>query len=260
MISSFSRCSGATPSIVRVEARSARASAMSAPLPKGQLGHLGPLPERGLRLGQETRAGHPAARSGPGRSRWAGGRRTGARECRARSRSKSGGGVDGRSTPASGRLHAHRVPGEEDAGGRVVQSDVVLGVARASRRPPAPGPGRPGSPRRRPGRGGARPGSARVARRGSRAAARRRGRPSSTSRGRVGQVAGSLLVHVDGGPGEGAGHVADPAGVVEVDVGDDHSGQVVRARARARRAASRSTGTEDWLPVSTRTGASPSTR
>ena len=34
---------------------------------------------------------------------------------------------------------------------------------------------------------------------------------------------------VDGGIGKGPGHVADPTGVVEVDVGDHHPGQVVGA-------------------------------
>ena len=44
--------------------------------------------------------------------------------------------------------------------------------------------------------------------------------------GGVGQVAGPLLVDVHRGPGEGPGHVAHTAGVVEVDVGDHHPGQV----------------------------------
>ena len=46
-------------------------------------------------------------------------------------------------------------------------------------------------------------------------------------------MARSLGVHVDGGVGEGAGHVAHPAGVVEMDVGDDDSGELVRADAEA---------------------------
>ena len=49
--------------------------------------------------------------------------------------------------------------------------------------------------------------------------------------GRVDEVAGALLVDVDGGVGKGAGHVADAAGVVEVDVGDGDAGQVVGADA-----------------------------
>ena len=48
---------------------------------------------------------------------------------------------------------------------------------------------------------------------------------------RVDQVAGALLVHVHGGLREGPGHVADPAGVVEVDVGDGHAGQVAGGHA-----------------------------
>ena len=43
---------------------------------------------------------------------------------------------------------------------------------------------------------------------------------------RIDQVAGPLLVDVHGGPGKGPGHIAHPAGVVEVDVGDGHAGQV----------------------------------
>ena len=43
----------------------------------------------------------------------------------------------------------------------------------------------------------------------------------------VGQVSGPLGVDVDRGVGKGAGHVAHPAGVVEVDVGHGHPGQVV---------------------------------
>ena len=34
-------------------------------------------------------------------------------------------------------------------------------------------------------------------------------------------------MHVDGGPRKGASYVTDAAGVVEMDVGDDHSGQFV---------------------------------
>jgi hypothetical protein len=45
--------------------------------------------------------------------------------------------------------------------------------------------------------------------------------------GRVDQVAGAALVDVDRRLRERPGHVADPAGVVEVDVGHGHAGQVV---------------------------------
>ena len=77
--------------------------------------------------------------------------------------------------------------------------------------------------------------------------------------GGVDEVAGALLVDVHGGLREGGGHVAHPAGVVEVDVGDGDAGQVVGGDASSSSAA-RSAGTEDWLPVSTRTGAVPVTR
>ncbi len=39
-------------------------------------------------------------------------------------------------------------------------------------------------------------------------------------------MAGALFVDVHGGLRKGPGHVADAAGVVEVDVGDGHAGQV----------------------------------
>ena len=45
---------------------------------------------------------------------------------------------------------------------------------------------------------------------------------------RVDEVAGALLVHVDGRVGKRAGDVADAAGVVEVDVGDGDAGEVGR--------------------------------
>ena len=45
------------------------------------------------------------------------------------SRSKSGGGVDGPKHAAVGKLDPHGVPGEEHPAQRVVQPDVVLGVA-----------------------------------------------------------------------------------------------------------------------------------
>src|SRR5690606_38881735 len=44
--------------------------------------------------------------------------------------------------------------------------------------------------------------------------------------GRVDEVPGPPLVHVDRRLGEGRGHVAHPAGVVEVDVGDRHTRQL----------------------------------
>ena len=48
---------------------------------------------------------------------------------------------------------------------------------------------------------------------------------------RVGQVASPLLVHVDGRRGEGAGDIADPARVVEVNMRHGDTGQVRRTKA-----------------------------
>ena len=48
---------------------------------------------------------------------------------------------------------------------------------------------------------------------------------------RVDEVPGALLVDVHRGVREGVGHVADAAGVVEVDVGDGDAGEVVAADA-----------------------------
>ena len=67
---------------------------------------------------------------------------------------------------------------------------------------------------------------------------------------------GPLPVDVDGGGGKGPGHVAHPAGVVEMDVGDGHPGQIVGPEPQLVQRG-RSAGTELWLPVSTRTGAGP---
>ncbi len=44
----------------------------------------------------------------------------------------------------------------------------------------------------------------------------------------VDEVAGALLVHVHRRLGEGPGHVAHPSGMIEVDVGHGHPGQVSR--------------------------------
>src|SRR5690606_32802576 len=54
--------------------------------------------------------------------------------------------------------------------------------------------------------------------------------------GGVGEVPGAALVHHDLGPGEHPGDVADAAGVVEVDVGDDDGGQVGGADAEGGQA------------------------
>ena len=67
---------------------------------------------------------------------------------------------------------------------------------------------------------------------------------------------GALLVHVDGGVGEGVSDVAHSAGVVEVDVGDDDAGQVVGGDPEVVEGRSKD-GTDVWLPVSTSTGAGP---
>ena len=67
-----------------------------------------------------------------------------------------------------------------------------------------------------------------AARRGCRAGRRRPSPPSArAARGPPG--AAPLLVHVDGRLGEGGGDVSHRAGMVEVDVGDDDAGEIVRA-------------------------------
>ena len=148
-------------------------------------------------------------------------------ESSARSRSKSGGGVAGRSTPPSGSFTPTASPGEEHPAQRVVQTRRGAWRARASppRRGCGPGPTSISSPSSSTWR--------RSARRGVEAAVERvEQRPVDACRrvdepGRVGQVARPLLVHVDRGRGKGAGHVADTACVVEVDVGDRHPRQFV---------------------------------
>ena len=141
------------------------------------------------------------------------------------SRSKSGGGVDGRKYPAVGQLDADGVPGEEHPAQRVVQPDMVLGVA--------------GRVHRDEGASGADRDLLAVVEHVE-ALGRRRveaavegveQRPVDAGRRvdeprRVGQVPRPLLVHVHGGRGEGTGHVAHAAGVVEVDVRDSDPGQL----------------------------------
>ena len=78
--------------------------------------------------------------------------------------------------------------------------------------------------------------------------------------GGIGEVAGAALVHVDGGVRERPGHVADAAGVVEVDVGDDDAGQVVGADPEGVELGEQRRRPTTAHPVSTSTGASPSTR
>ncbi len=126
---------------------------------------------------------------------------------------------------AVGQLHADGVAGEEHPAQRVVQPDVVFGVARRV-------DGGQGAARAdlyllavvehvQPlGRGGVEPPVERVEQR----AVDEGGGVDEA--GGVGQVPGPLLVHVDAGRREGAGHVTDAAGVVEVDVGDGHPGQL----------------------------------
>ena len=74
---------------------------------------------------------------------------------------------------------------------------------------------------------------------------------------RIDEVAGALLVHVHRGVGERPGHVADAAGVVEMDVGDCDPASSSGATLSSASAAS-SAATDDWLPVSTSTGSVPS--
>ena len=141
------------------------------------------------------------------------------------SRSKSAGGVAGRRTPDVGQADPDGVAGEEDAALAVVQGQMVLGV-----------PGRIDG-----GQGAARAdvdglavgehmdalrrGRGRAGRRASPGGRRTPGRRADQAVG-IDQVRAPLLVDVHGGPGKGPGHITDPAGVVEVDVGDGHAGQV----------------------------------
>ena len=98
------------------------------PFAEGRLGRLGPLRAGSPRPRPGARRAPRAARSGPGR--WPDGRRAAnfRSELSARSRSKSGGGVAGRSTPPSGSFDPDGVAGEEDPALRVVEAHVVLGV------------------------------------------------------------------------------------------------------------------------------------
>ena len=126
---------------------------------------------------------------------------------------------------AVGQLHTHRIAGEEHPAHGVVQADVVLGVSgRVDRDEGAPGLDRNLLPVRQHVQA--------LRRRGVDATVERVEQRSVDARGGVdqargiGQVTRPLLVHVDRGGGEGPGHVADAARMVEVDVGDRHSGQL----------------------------------
>ncbi len=143
-------------------------------------------------------------------------------EVRAWSRSKSGGGVDGRSTPPSGSLTPTASPAKSTPLSESCSPTWCLAC-----------PGESTATRIRSGLDrdllavgehvealggrGVEPAVERVEQR----AVDPGGRVDQP--GRVGQVPGALLVHVDGGRGKGPGHVADAAGVVEVDVGDRHA-------------------------------------
>ena len=74
---------------------------------------------------------------------------------------------------------------------------------------------------------------------------------------RIDQVPGALLVDVDGGAREGGGDVADPSGVVQVNVGDGHARPALPAATPWSSSAFSRAGTELWLPVSMSTGAGP---
>ena len=208
---------------------------MSRPWPEGRLGRLGPLAQRALGLGQQVERARPAARSGPGRCRV--GRRSANRwsECSAWSRSKSGGGVAGRSTPASGSRTptaspAKRMPLAESCSATWCLAWPGESTAISTRSGPDPDLLAVGQHVDPLGRGRVEPAVERV----EQGAVDPGGRVHQA--GRVGQVPGPLLVHVDGGAGEGPGHVAHPAGVVEVDVGDHHPGQIDGPEAQAGRA------------------------
>ena len=157
-----------------------------------------------------------------------------------------------------GEADPHRVPGEQDAGGAVVQGQVVFGMAG----------------RMYGGQGAAmtdldllavlqRPDPLRLGRRHTavqrvESGAVHRGRRQDQA-ARVHQVACPPRMDVNSGVREGPGHVADAAGVVEMDVRHGHAGQILGPRPWLARASSKAVA-ELWLPVSTRTGAGPSTR
>ena len=184
---------------------------------------------------------------GQGDARRAGGPRTCRNEVSAWSRSKSGGGVEGRSTPPSGSRTPTASPAKSTPLSESCRPTWCLAC-----------PGESTATRTRSGpTADLLPVGEHVdalGRRGVEAAVERvEQRPVDPCRrvdepGGVGQVARPLLVHVDGGGGKGPGHVAHPAGVVEVDVGHRHPGQLRRARPRVWSSASSSTGTELWLP------------
>ena len=147
-------------------------------------------------------------------------------EVRAWSRSKSGGGVAGRRMPASGRRTPTASPTKSRPLTESCRAEVVLGVARRVDGGEHPvGTDASSSPSSstwtRAASVGVEPPVERVEQ-----VAVDHGRGVDEAAG-VDQVAGALLVDVDGGLGEGPGHVAHAAGVVEVDVGDHDVGQVV---------------------------------
>ena len=205
------------------------ASAMSRPRRKASSATAAHCRSRLGRLGQQVvgLGDHPVVGQGERR------RPTGSEplsECRAWSRSKSGGGVDGRSTPASGSLTPTASPAKRIAAPRVVQPEVVLGMARrvdGHQHPVGSTPDLLAVVEHVDalGRGGIEAAVEGVEQRPVDAGGR------VDQPGRVGQMASPLGVHVDGGRGEGPGHVAHPAGMVEMDVGDDDSGELVRAHA-----------------------------
>ena len=125
-----------------------------------------------------------------------------------------------------GQADAHGVADEEQAAERVVQAEVVLGVTRGVDRGEDPAGADDELLAVLQHVDSGRLGGGQPAVEGVEQVAVDHGRGVDQP-GRVDQVAGPLLVDVDGGLREGPGHVAHAAGVVEVDVGDHDVGQVV---------------------------------
>ena len=228
-------------------------------VPERRLGHRGPALEGRGRLRQQVERitrGHAVV--GEGQSRRASGGEALQRlerevevEVRRRCRRAQHAHL--------GQAHPDRVADEEQPALAVVQAEVVLGVpgrVDAGERPARADPdllavtqdAHPVGGRRR------QPAVERV----EQVAVDEGGRADQAVG--VHQVASPLLVDEHRRPGEGRGDVADAARVVEVDVGHDDGGQVGGAETRGRPARPGRSGSELWLPVSTRHGSGPSTR
>ncbi len=214
----------------RVEALGQRLGDVPA-LGEGGLGGLGPLAQGALRLGQQRArvVQQPVVGQGDARGPPLGEAPEGAQGQRQVEVGRRGGGPQ---HAAVGQLHPHGVAGEQDPALRVVQAHVVLGVARRVHRHQLAAPAEVNDL---------------VVLQGVQPLGRRRvepavegveERPVDPGRrvhqaGGVGQVAGPRRVHVHGGRRESPGHVAHPAGVVQVDVGHHHPGQIGRPEPQA---------------------------